>query len=331
MPGHLFLFSHHWWLYALVTVFVIALPALDLGLFHRKPHVVGFREAAAWTATWAAAALLFCVGLYFYTEWKFGAAAAKRIGLEFLTGYVVEWSLSLDNMFVFVVMFRYFAIPAPLQHRVLFLGILGALIFRAVFVFLGAALLSYGWIAILFGVFLGFTGIQMLFSTGHAVDPERSLAVRAVRSLMPVAPQLDGFRLFIRRDGKLYATPILLALACIEATDILFAIDSVPAIFAVTSEPLVVYASNVFAILGLRAMYFLIAGAMVKFHLLRYGLALVLIFVGLKMSWLNSAWQGHFPVGISLAVIVGTLAASIALSFCLPAPRIPDPPASAQS
>ncbi len=315
MAGHLFPFADYWWLYASFTGLIAALLAIDLGLFHRKAHVTSFREAGVWTAVWAALALLFCAALYKYASWQFGAPAGERAGLEFLTGYVVEWSLSLDNMFVFVLVFRHFAIPAVSQHRVLFYGILGALAFRGIFIALGAALLQYGWVVILFGAFLIYTGAQMMFSSERSLKPGESAIVRLLRRLMPVAEDYEGTRFFFRRNGKTYATPILLALAFIEATDILFAIDSVPAIFAITSEPFIVYTSNVFAILGLRAMYFLLAGALEKFHLLRYGLAIVLIFVGLKMAWLNNVWGGHFPIGISLGVIVGVLAASIALSL----------------
>jgi tellurite resistance protein TerC len=323
MTEHVFPFLDYWWFYAAFTGLVVAFLTLDLGLFHRKAHVIGFREASAWTAVWAALALLFCLGLYKYATWKFGAATGKQIGVDFLAGYVVEWSLSLDNMFVFVLVFRYFRIPAPLQHRILFFGILGALIFRGVFIVLGAALLQYGWVVILFGVFLIFTGIRMMFSAERMVQPEKSLIVRGLRRLLPVATESEGPRFFLWRNRKLCATPILLALAFIEATDVLFALDSVPAIFAITREPLIVYTSNVFAILGLRAMYFLLAGALASFHLLRHGLALILIFVGLKMSWLNAAWQGHFPTTISLGVIVGILAVSIGLSLAFPASRAP--------
>jgi TerC family integral membrane protein len=326
MTEHLFPFLDYWWFYAGFTGLVVVFLALDLGLFQRKPHVIGFHEASAWTAVWAALALLFCLCLYKYAVWKFGATTWQQIGLEFLSGYVVEWSLSLDNMFVFVLMFRYFGIPALLQHRILFFGILGALIFRGVFVALGAALLQYGWVVILFGIFLILTGIQMMFSAERQVQPEQSLIVRGLRRLLPAATESEGPRFFVRRNGKLCATPILLALAFIEATDILFALDSVPAIFAITREPLVVYTSNVFAVPGLRAMYFLLAGALTSFHLLRYGLALILIFVGLKMSWLNAAWQGHFPTSISLGVIVGILALSIGLSLVFRASRGPKDP-----
>jgi tellurite resistance protein TerC len=321
MTEQLFPFADYWWFYAAFTGLVVAFLALDLGLFHRKPHVIGFREASAWTVVWATLALLFCFGLYKYATWKFGSTMGRQIGVEFLTGYVVEWSLSLDNMFVFVLVFRYFGIQALLQHRILFFGILGALIFRGLFIVLGAALLQYGWIVILFGVFLILTGIHMVFSTERRVRPEHSLIVRGLRRLLPVAPDPEEARFVLWRNGKLYATPILLTLAFIEATDVLFALDSVPAIFAITRAPLVVYTSNVFAMLGLRAMYFLVAGALGSFHLLRYGLALILIFVGLKMSWLNAAWQGHFPTAISLGVIAGVLAVSICLSLVFPASR----------
>ena len=319
MTQHLFPFADYWWFYAAFTGLVVAFLAFDLGLFHRKAHVVGFREASAWTAVWAALALLFCLGLYSYAAWRFDATTGKQIGAEFLTGYIVEWSLSLDNMFVFALVFRYFGIAALLQHRILFFGILGALIFRGIFIVLGAALLQYGWVVILFGVFLILAGLQMMFSAERQVQPERSLIVRGLRRLLPVATESEGSRFFLRRNGKLYATPILLALAFIEAADVLFALDSVPAIFAITREPLIVYTSNVFAILGLRAMYFLLAGALGRFHLLRYGLALILIFVGIKMSGLNAPWQEYFATTISLGVIVGILAGSIGLSLVFPA------------
>ena len=321
MTEHLFPFLDYWWFYCAFTGLVVAFLALDLGLFHHKAHRVGFREASGWTAVWVALALLFCLGLYIYAVGKYGAASGKQIGVEFLTGYVVEWSLSLDNMFVFVLVFRYFGIPAVLQHRVLFYGILGALIFRGIFIAVGAALLQYGWVVIPFGVFLILTGIRMVLFAGRQVQPEQSWIVRGLRKLLPVATESEGSRFFLLRNGKLWVTPILLALAFIEATDILFALDSVPAVFAITREPLVVYTSNVFAILGLRALYFLLAGALASFHLLRYGLALILIFVGLKMAWLNAVWKGYFPTTVSLAVIVGILAGSIGLSLVFPPSR----------
>jgi tellurite resistance protein TerC len=314
----LFPLAAYWWFYAAFTALVLLLLAADLGIFHRRVHAIGFREAAVWTAVWITLALLFSFWLYQYAGTRFGQQAAKKVTLEFLTGYIVEWSLSLDNMFVFVVVFAYFAIPAELQHRVLFYGILGALVFRAAFISLGSALLQYGWVAVLFGAFLILTGIRMMFSPERQVEPEKSLMIRALRKVLPVTPNFVGRRFFTNVQGRPYATPLLLTLAFVEASDILFAIDSVPAIFAITKEPLIVYTSNVFAILGLRSMYFLLAGAVRQFHFLRYGLAVILMFVGLKMSWLNTAWHGHFPTGVSLAVISGVLAVSIGLSLLFP-------------
>ncbi len=318
MPASLFPLAEYWWFYAAFTGLVLLLLATDLGLFHRRARQVGFREAVLWIGVWTGLALAFCFGLYQYAGSKFGAAAAKQVALEFLTGYIVEESLSLDNMFVFVLLFGSFGIPAQFQHRILFYGIGGALLFRAAFIGLGSVLLQYAWVVLLFGVFLVFTGIKMMLSPGREMRPEESAILRLLRKILPVTPHLHGQRFFARLDGRLYATPLLLTLAFVEVSDILFAIDSVPAIFAITREPFIVYTSNVFAVLGLRSMYFLLAGAVHRFHLLRYGLALILVFVGLKMSWLNAAWHGHFPVGLSLAVIGGVLAASIGLSLAFP-------------
>ena len=326
----LFPFADYWWFYLGFTGFVLLLLALDLGVFHRQAHEVSFREAAAWSAVWVALALLFNLLLYHYALWKFPqdarlmatpgfdpSAAAWRVSLEFLTGYVVEKSLSVDNIFVFVMVFGYFAIRAKYQHRVLFYGIAGALVFRAIFIALGSELMQYGWVVTLFGAFLIFTGIKMVLAPEKGVDPDKNLLIRLFRRLVPVTPGLHGQRFFVRTGGRLYATPLFVALLFLEATDIIFAVDSVPAIFALTSEPLIVYTSNVFAILGLRALYFMLAGAVDKFHLLKYGLALVLIFVGLKMVWLNDLFGGKFPIGLSLGIILSVIAASVALSLLI--------------
>jgi tellurite resistance protein TerC len=250
---------------------VLLLLAVDLGVFHKKAHAVGFAEAAIWTAVWAGLALLFAVGLYFY--------AGGPSAIEFLTGYVVEWALSLDNMVVFVLVFSYFGIPARSQHVILFYGIIGALLFRGIFVGLGAVLLQYAWTVAIFGGFLVLTGLKMLVTPERPVNLERSLVMRLLRRGLPVSAGTGERRFMERVNGKLLATPLLVALAFIEISDVVFAIDSVPAIFAITREPMIVFTSNVFAILGLRSMYFLLAGAVGRFHLLRYGLALVLIFV----------------------------------------------------
>src|SRR6185436_16322153 len=245
-------------------------------------------------------------------------AVAWLVSLEFLTGYVVEKSLSVDNIFIFVMVFSYFAIPAKYQHRVLFYGILGALVFRAIFVALGSALMQYHWVVLFFGVFLIFTGIKIFFTKEKEVEPEKNLLIRMLRRLVPVTHGLQGPQFLARRDGRLYATPLLVTLVFLEATDIVFAVDSVPAIFALTNEPLIVFTSNIFAILGLRALYFMLAGAVDKFHLIKYGLGIVLIFVGLKMVSLNELFGGKFPIGISLGIIAVVIGASVVLSLVFP-------------
>jgi len=227
----------------------------------------------------------------------------------------VEKVLSLDNIFVFVVVFTFFAIPAIYQHRVLFYGILGALVFRAIFIALGSALLQYHWVILLFGGLLILTGLKMMFAPERKIDPDRNPVVRLFRRFVPVTPELYGQRFFVRLKGVLYATPLFVALLFVEISDIIFAIDSVPAIFALTREPMIVFTSNIFAMLGLRSLYFLLAGAVERFALLKYGLALVLVFVGLKMVWLNDAFGGKFPIGWSLGIIGVVIATSIVFSL----------------
>jgi tellurite resistance protein TerC len=323
-----FPFADYWWFYLGFTGFVLLLLALDLGVFHRKVHVVSVREATLWSAVWIALALAFNFAFYQYAAWKFARdprllqitgfdpeSAARQVGLEFLTGYVVEKTLSLDNIFVFVVVFTFFGIPALYQHRVLFFGIMGALVFRAVFIALGSVLLQYHWVIWAFGAILILTGLKMMLVPDKKIDPDRNPLIRLFRRFVPVTGELHGQRFFVRLKGVLYATPLLLALLFVEISDIIFAVDSVPAIFAITREPLIVFTSNVFAILGLRALYFLLAGAVERFALLKYGLALVLVFVGLKMVWLNDAFGGKFPIAWSLAVIGGIIAVSIVCSL----------------
>jgi tellurite resistance protein TerC len=332
MNEALFPMAEYWWFYAGFTALVLGLLALDLGVFHREAHEVRFREAAAWTVVWVALGLAFAGGLYLYSSWAFAgdarllavpgfdaAAAARRVTLEFLTGYVVEKALSVDNIFIFVVIFSYFAIPPRYQHRVLFYGIAGALVFRAIFIAAGSALMQYHLVLVLFGIFLIVTGFKMAFASERKIDPDKNLLVRVFRKIVPVTPRLHGSSFFVRENGLVHATPLALALVFVEATDIVFAVDSVPAIFALTEEPLVVYTSNVFAILGLRSMYFMLAGAVDKFHMLKYGLAAVLVFVGLKMAWLNDLFGGKFPISVSLAVIFGLVGASVAASLLFPA------------
>jgi len=331
MNVELFPLSQYWWFYAAFTGGVLLLLAVDLGVFHRSAHEVRFREAATWSVVWVALALLFNYALYQYALWKFPqdarltsvpgfdpVVAAWQVGLEFLTGYVVEKSLSVDNIFVFVMIFSYFAIPAKYQHRVLFYGILGALVSRALFIALGSVLMQLHWVVLLFGAFLIFTGLKMMLAPETGLDPDRNPLIRLFRKVVPVTSELHGPRFFMRLGGALHATPLFVALLFVEITDIIFAVDSVPAIFALTGEPMIVFTSNVFAILGLRALYFLLAGAYSRFYMLKYGLALVLVFVGLKMVWLNDWYGGKFPISISLAVIGALIAVSVVLSLCFP-------------
>jgi len=318
MPA-LFPFAEYWWLYATFTGAVLGLLALDLGVFHRDSHEVTFREAAAWCAVWVALALCFNVALYLYLQWRLDdTAAARQIALEFLSGYLVEYSLSVDNIFVFVLVLSYFNVPPRYQHRVLFFGILGALFFRGGFIWLGATLIQFHWVVLLFGGFLIFTGIRMALSSGEAVHPDSNILIRMVRRMFPVTGEFHGHRFFVRQKDRLWATPLLVALLSLEMTDIVFAIDSVPAIFALTREPFIVFSSNIFAILGLRSLYFMLGGAVERFYLLKYGLAAVLVFVGLKMVWLDNWFGGKFPIGISLLLIGTVLGASIALSLLFP-------------
>ena len=314
----LFPFLGYWWFYAGFTAFILILLAVDLGIVHRHAHVVSFRESLLWSAVWVTVALAFNYGFFVYAQHMFGPEVGRRLGLEFLTGYLVEKSLAIDNIFVFVLVFAYFGIPAKYQHRVLFYGILGALVFRAIFIGLGSVLMQYWVVVTIFGFFLIATGVKMLRAPEQKVDPDRNLLIRLFRRWMPVTPELHGPQFFVRLQGRWHATPLLVALLFLEMSDIIFAVDSVPAIYAISREPLIVFTSNVFAILGLRAMYFLLAGAIERFHLLKYALATILIFVGLKMVWLNDAFGGKFPIEWSLAIIATLLMTAIAASWLKP-------------
>jgi tellurite resistance protein TerC len=324
----LFPFAEYWWFYLGFTGLVLVLLAIDLGVFHRKAHAVSIREAARWSVVWISLSLIFNVAFYQYAQHALASdarllaqpgfdpgAAARQAALEFLAGYVVEYTLSVDNMFVFVVIFSFFRVPALLQHRVLFYGILGALLFRGMFIALGSVLLSYHWVVVLFGAMLIVTGFKMLGSHSTETDPGRNPLVRLTRRLLPVTDDFQGKHFFTRIGGRLHATPLFLTLVAIEVSDIVFAIDSVPAIFALTQEPLIVFTSNVFAILGLRSLYFVLAAAVVQFTLLRFGLAGVLMFIGLKMIWLNQAFDGHFPISWSLGIIGTLVGGSIVASL----------------
>lgn len=258
------------------TGLVLALLVLDLGVFHRRTHSVGLKEALIWSAIWIALALAFNAGLYF--------VSGPEPALQFFTGYLIEKSLSVDNIFIFVLIFTYFSVPSEYQHRVLFWGVLGALVMRAIFILVGAALLeNFHWIIYIFGAFLVFTGIRMGMHKEKEIHPDKNPVVRLIRRIWPVTDGYVGQHFFVRNAGKLMVTPLLLVLIVIETTDLVFAVDSIPAIFAVTTDPFIVYTSNVFAILGLRSLYFVFASIIDKFHYLQLGLAVILTFVGIKM------------------------------------------------
>jgi tellurite resistance protein TerC len=289
-------------------IFIFIMLALDLGVFHKKAHKVPVKEAITWTIVWITLALLFNVFVYF--------ELGKTKALEFLTGYVIEYSLSVDNIFVFILIFSYFAVKDEYQHRVLFWGILGALIMRAIFIFAGVALISrFHWIVLIFGGFLVYSGIHMLFQKDTAVDPEKNAVVKFFRKFLPVTDSHHGDRLFIKQNHRLYATPLFLVLLVIESSDLIFAVDSIPAILAISQDRLIVYTSNIFAILGLRSLYFAVSGIMGYFRFLKIGLAFVLSFVGTKM--LLAFFSFEIPIVISLLVIVSILAVSILASVLI--------------
>lgn len=286
-------------------VFVIAMLAVDLGIFHRKSHVVSTREALIWSSVWIGFALLFSLGVW---KW-FGA----QRGLEFLTGYLIEKSLSIDNIFVFVVIFGALGVPAIYQHRVLFWGILSALVLRAGMIFGGTALLArFHWLIYVFGAFLVFTGVKLFLQRDQGLNPKDGSVLRFAKRLIPSTEQYAGDRFFTLENGRRVATPLFMALLLVEATDVVFAVDSIPAIFAVTNDPFIVFTSNIFAILGLRSLFFLLAGIVDKFRYLKVGLAIVLVFVGLKMALVDLY---KVPPQVSLMVIATVLASSIFLSL----------------
>ncbi|MCB0062719.1 MAG: TerC family protein [Caldilineaceae bacterium] len=305
------------WLWVGFNLFVLLMLALDLGVFHRHAHVVSVREAALWSVLWVSLSLLFNVGIYFF--WHnlvpHSAYTNSEAALAFLTGYLIEKSLSVDNIFVFVLIFTYFSVPAIYQHRVLFWGILGALVMRATLIFLGAALLEqFHWIIYVFGAFLVYTGINMAFHEDEAVDIEENAAARLFRRFMPVTETYHGGDFFVRSAGKLLATPLLVVLIIVETTDLVFALDSIPAIFAITTDAFLVYTSNIFAILGLRSLYFLLAGVIDKFRYLKLGLAVVLTFVGVKMLVEGFI---HIPTGLSLGIVGAILVTAVTASLLI--------------
>jgi len=291
----------------LFNLFVLAMLALDLGVFQRRGHIVKFREAVIWSLVWIALALIFAVIVFFWH--------GRAESLEFITGYVIELSLSVDNLFVFLLIFRYFHVPRPDQHKVLFWGIVGALVMRAVFILLGVTLIQrFHWIIYVFGALLVYSGIKLLSSEEKEIQPEKNPVLRLLRRWIPVSDRYEQGKFFVRRP-KLYATPLFVVLIVIETTDLIFAMDSIPAVLAITLNAFIVYTSNIFAILGLRSMYFALAGMMEIFHYLHYGLSLVLIFIGGKML-ISHYYEISTPV--SLAVVAGLLITSVGASLAFP-------------
>ncbi|MRR39232.1 TerC family protein [bacterium] len=292
-------------LYGGFLAFVLLMLAIDLGVFNRKAHVVTLREAIIWSVLWTVLALLFNAGIWYY--------AGPTPALEFLTGYIVERALSFDNIFVFVLIFSYFGVPQKYHHRVLFWGVVGALVTRALFIAAGAALITrFGWILYLFGLVLVVSGWKMLTQKNLEVHPDRNLFIRMARKFFPVSTGFETGAFFVRMNGVLHLTPLFLVLLTVETTDVVFAVDSIPAVFGVTQDPFIVFTSNIFAILGLRATYFLLAGMMESFPYLSHGLSLVLIFIGVKMLIADLV---HVPVGLSLGIVVLVLAIAIIASL----------------
>ena len=318
-------FADYWWAYiGFITALLVVL-AFDLGVFSKPGSVPSLRSAIIRSIVFIGLALAFNWGLYQYLLHALPLRAdlagmdhaqlARDTSLEFLAGYVVEYALAIDNVFVFVAVFSYFAVPVQYQQKVLFYGILGAIAFRALFISLGSVLMQYEWIVMIFGVFLILTGLKILFLPEKPIDPSRNPIILGVKKLFPVTPQFHGDKFWVEIDGKTWVTPLFVALVFIEFSDIIFAIDSVPAIFALTNEPFIVFTSNIFAIIGLRSLFFVLQSRVKAFIFLKYGLGLILVFVGLKMVWLNEAFGGKFPISLSLSIIGSILAVSIIVSL----------------
>ncbi|MBX7131045.1 MAG: TerC family protein [Fimbriimonadaceae bacterium] len=317
------------WIWGAFLTFVIAMLALDLGVFHRKAHVVKVKESLIWTAIWIGIAFLFNAVLWIFWDkiQPTSTYTPDQAGMAFLAGYLVEKALSIDNIFVILMIFAYFQIPEKYQHRVLFWGIIGALAFRGLFIVLGAEMVKrFAWTNLLFGGFLILTGIKMVVVKDKEIDPEKNPIIRLCRRIFPLTSEFDGQKFWTRINGKKLATPLFLALIFVEITDIIFAVDSIPAIFAITKEPFIVFTSNVFAILGLRSLYFAISGLVGFFRYLSYGLASILVFVGGKMGYTylvhhTTDPEYKFPVGVSLGIIAGLLTLSILASIWIKKPE----------
>lgn len=295
-----------WWV--AFNIFVLAMLALDLGVFHRTAHVVRFKEAILWSAFWVSLAFLFLLGIFF---WR-----GREPALEFLAGYLIEEALSVDNLFVFLLIFSYFRVPSLYQHKVLFWGIVGALVMRAIFIVAGIALVQkFHWVIYLFGAFLIFTGVRMALQKDKEINPGKNPVLRLFQKFMPVTERYEEGKFFVKREGRRLATPLFVVLLVVETTDVIFAVDSIPAVLAITLDPFIVYTSNVFAILGLRSLYFALAGMMALFHYLHYGLSAILVFVGFKMLLANFY---KMPIGLALGAIAGFLTISVIASIVHP-------------
>lgn len=325
---HIFPFADFWPLYVTFTVLVAGILFASLKAFHRQPEEISIRKASLSALNWFGLALLFNVILYFFTYAylvdspevvaALGGTAeslARQTALEFLSGYLLEKSLAVDNLFVFIVIFQFFSIPKENQFRVLFYGLFGALVLRAIFIAMGAVVMEIDWVVVAFGAFLIYQGFSVLRGKEPEIHPENNRLLKTLRRFIPLSPKLDGQRFFTKVDGKWFATPLFLALIFVEITDIMFAFDSVPAIFGLTKEPLVVFTSNIFAVIDLRALYFLLLAFIARFHYLGVGLSFVLIFIGLKMAFMDVLLDYHLPTEVSLVVVLGIIVGSMALSL----------------
>ena len=326
-PTIVFPFAEYYGFYLCFSAFICLLLLVDLGIFHKDAHEVSIKEATIWSAVWVSLGLLFAVFLNHYASWSLVArgweqaaadAKAQILMFEYLGGFVVEKALAVDNLFVFVAIFTYLAIPPLHQHKILFYGIIGALVFRAIFIALGSWLLQYEAVVMFFGVVLAITGVKLFFAPTESTPKNRLIKILERR--LPVHNDVSSGKFFVRINGKRLATPMFVALVAVECSDIIFAVDSVPAIFALTNESMIVFTSNVFAILGLRSLYFVLAGMYHRFGYLKFGLGIILVFIGVKMVWLNEHWGGKFPISWSLGFICSVLLMSIATSMSRSSP-----------
>jgi tellurite resistance protein TerC len=328
---HIFPFSTFWPVYLLFALGIALVLWGSLRTFSGKPHRVSIREASVSALSWFGLALLFNVGLYFFTWWHLSHdpatvqalgstpdALARQTALEFLAGYLLEKSLAVDNLFVFIVIFRFFSVAPEYQHRVLFYGLFGAIALRAVFIAMGAVVMDIPWVVIMFGIFLIYQGISVLRGKEPEIHPEKNRVLKILNRYLPVSKSMDGQRFFSKVDGKWMVTPLFITLIFVELTDIVFAFDSVPAIFGLTREPMVVFTSNIFAVIDLRALYFLLAAFISRFHYLSYGLSFVLVFIGAKMAFLDELLHIKMPTEVSLLVVLGLIVGSIILSLIKP-------------